>query len=115
MIEEIEEIEAVFNNLDINLQATEFHIRCRAANYRPSVALDAIKEFALRLQLTGQSLSSSWNEFMSGTERMAETLAKWEILDEKTLLDFLEKDLLWLVGQGVLDDDDPFKLIKLRL
>jgi hypothetical protein len=115
MREEIEEIQSVFNNLDIKVSPVEFYNQCRAVNYRPSVALDAIKEFALRMQFIGLNLSGFWNEFMNDLERMMGTLTKWKILDEKALLDFLEKDLLWLVGQNVLDDDDPFHLIKLRL
>lgn len=113
--ETIEEIQSVFYNLDMNISPVDFYNHCREIGFNPSVALDAIKEFSVRLQLTDEQVALSWNEFMIGTERVIETLTKWKILDEKTILDFLEKDLLWLVGQSALEDDDPFNLIKVRL
>lgn len=116
--ETIEEIQSVFYNFDMKISPTDFYNQCREIGFNPSVALDAIKEFFVRLERTGMSsekMPQAWNDFMGGTERMIETLTKWKILDEKTILDFLEKDLLWLVGRSVLEDDDPFNLIKLRL
>ena len=116
--ETIEEIQSVFYNLDMKISPTDFYNQCREIDFNPSVALDAIKEFFVRLKRMGMSsekMPLAWNDFMGGEKRMIDTLIKWEILSNETILDFLEKDLLWLVGQSVLEDDDPFKLIKLRL
>lgn len=111
----LEEIKLTFRSLDIKLSTAEFVSRCRTIEYRPSVALDAIKEFSIRLEVTGQRLRLFWNEFMIGTERMINTLSEWGVLSDEVLLDYLKKDLLWLVGKRVLEDDDPLDLIKLRL
>lgn len=112
----LEEVESCFGSLCITLSPQVFLRRCETIDYRVDVALDAIKEFCVRLgRLELKDTPTAWNEFMEGTERMVKTLTKWDVFHKETILSVLENDLRWLVGQSVLDDEDPFKLIKLRL
>lgn len=108
--ETIEEIQSAFYNLDMKISPVDFYNQCREIGFNPSVALHAIKEFSVRLQLTGEQVAF-WNEFMIETERMIKTLT----IRRKDDFEFLGKRPVWLVVQGVLEDDDPFNLIKLRL
>ncbi len=102
-METIEEIQSVFSNLDVKISPVEFYNHCQDVGFNPSVALDAIKEFFVRLERMGmpsEKMPLAWNDFMGGEKRMIDTLTKWEILSNETILDFLEKDLLWLVGKS---------------
>jgi hypothetical protein len=106
---------STFGDLGLNISPEVFLNSCEAANYNPNTGLEAIKEFSTRLDLPREKIPEAWNEFMSDTERMVDTLSRWNVLDENTILDFLEKDLIWLVSLNVTQKENPLNLIKVRL
>lgn len=111
----IANIKAVLDNLGLDISPALFLANCKMADYSPDIALEAIAEFVIRLELPREKVPQAWNEFMSGTEHMVNTLSEWNVLDEKTILDFLEKDLIWLVSLKVIRKGNPRNLIKIRL
>lgn len=104
MEEDFEEIKSVFDSLDIELPSVEFYNRCRAASYRVSVALDAVKEMAISQQITGKVLVDKWDLTMR-------TIAKFPKLTEAAI----DEQLYPYFALNVLEDETSLNLIKIRL
>ena len=102
--EDLEEIKSVFDSLDIKLPNVEFYNRCRVANYRVSVALDAVKEMAISKQITGVTLVNEWDTIMG-------TIAKSPELTEAAI----DEQLYPHVALNVLEDASSLNLIKVKL
>ena len=71
---ELEEIRLTFNSLDLGASPETFAARCEAANYKTSVALDAIKELGIANMLTGENLLLYWDITMSDVSKTIKTL-----------------------------------------
>lgn len=107
----------MFTALMIDLPPKVFLERCKVATCNPSIALDAIKEFAIKRPETKLTLAEAWDSWL---DVMVEGLEYEKLLyknyrdDLRQQKEDLDKEFIWL-GERVIQDESSLNLIKVRL
>lgn len=109
----LKETQLTFAQLGIDFPPVDFLEQCEAANYRPSTALDALKEFSILQGVAGESLRVKWDLIMDYTSYLARNKrgALLSFGDEI----YVDNILLGYFPPSVLEDDSSVNLIKIRL
>lgn len=115
MKEIMEETKLTFADLRLDLPPELFIARCEEAVCRPSVALDAIKEFSLIQNSDGNTLAAKWDTIMASVmHTVAEScFGISDAMPERER--YADNILLGFLSLSILEDDSSLNLIKIRL